>query len=95
MFIENRLKYRNETDSCILRKTCYYYFYKSIGFSVQVMGKSTKVLEQTISSAVGRDTYGGHSKLKTKRSFYLQPKQQLFAKLNAKEVKIPKENEGE
>ena len=56
------------------------------------MGKSMKVLEQTISSAVGRDTYGGHSKLKTKRSFYLQPKQQLFAKLNAKEVKIPKEN---
>ena len=43
----------------------------------------------------GRDTYGGHSKLKTKRSFYLQPKQQLFAKLNAKEVKIPKENKGE
>ena len=24
MFIENRIKYRNETDSCILRKTCYY-----------------------------------------------------------------------
>ena len=23
MFIENRIKYRNETDSCILRKTCY------------------------------------------------------------------------
>ena len=25
MFIENRIKYRNETDSCILRKTCYYF----------------------------------------------------------------------
>ena len=55
------------------------------------MGKSISwYSNKTISSAVGRNTYGGHSKLKTKRSFYLQPKQQLFAKLNAKKLKFLK-----
>ena len=48
------------------------------------------ILKQTISSAVGRDTYGGHSKLKTKRSFYLQPKNNYLRSSMQKKLKFLK-----
>ena len=47
MFIENRINKRNETDSCILRKTCYWDILVK-GFSVQ------KKWEKTISSALSK-----------------------------------------
>ena len=98
MFIENRIRNkRNETDSCKkvnfwkkgwLEKNLLFIFIISKVFPYKRSGK-------TISSASDRDIRGGQRKwIKTKRSFNLQPKKQLFAKLKQKSWKIPK-NYGE
>ena len=39
MFIENRIKKRNETDSCILRKTCYWDIFSKRFFRTKEVGK--------------------------------------------------------
>ena len=37
--------------------------------------------KKTISSAIGRNTYGGHSKLENQKVFLFTTQKQLFAKL--------------
>jgi len=85
MFIENRIKKRNETDSCILRKTCYWDILVK-GFSVQKKWEKNNFVNSDdfafcilhFAFIIRADKSVNY---KTKRSFNLQPKKQLFAKL--------------
>ena len=80
MFIENRIKKRNETDSCNWEKLVIEN-YK--GFSVQKKWEQFRRLQE--------ESWGGQNKRKNERlrSFYfLQPKIQLFAKLKQKKLNL-------
>ena len=80
MLIENRIKKRNETDSCNWEKLVIEN-YK--GFSVQKKWEQFRRLQE--------ESWGGQNKRKNERlrSFYfLQPKLQLFAKLKQKKLNL-------
>jgi len=86
MFIENRIKKRNETDSCILRKTCYWDILVK-GFSVQKKWEKNNFVNSD-SKMSGRTNQWIN---KTKRSFNLQPNKTIICEAQAiKKLKIPK-----
>ena len=81
MFIENRINKRNETDSCILRKTCYWDIFSKRFFRTKEVGKNNFV--NSDSKMSGRTNQWI---IKPKRSFNLQPKKTIICEAQAKKA---------
>ena len=87
MFIENRINKRNETDSCILRKTCYWDIFSKRFFRTKEVGK--KQFRQHWVEILKADK--NQWIIKPKRSFNLQPNKTIICEAQAiKSWKFPK-----
>ena len=86
MFIENRINKRNETDSCILRKTCYWDIFSKRFFRTKEVGKNNFV--NSDSKMSGRTNQWI---IKPKGLLIYNPKNNYLRSSSKKSWKFPKE----